>query len=177
MVQTTGYSGIRLYIADLDAYNNGRLKGEWVDLPLDEDELTRIVHKHSHNGQQDHAIHDYEAPFRVEEFSNPWEINEFAQALADVNEREDVIEIILRGMDSREDALRVLQNGAYRVWDQCDTMKDVASAVIDEGDQLDTMPEFLQQFFDYEEYGRYLAMEGTFFKGSPGSSVYVEVFN
>ena len=40
----------RVYIVDLEAYNNGEFKGEWVNLPMDEEELHEVIMRHTNNG-------------------------------------------------------------------------------------------------------------------------------
>lgn len=71
----TGYKGARkfmaggsmetprIYVADLEAYNSGRLVGEWVDLAdyNNADELMDVIqHILKKSGGEEYAIHDYE---------------------------------------------------------------------------------------------------------------------
>lgn len=49
----------RVWIADLAAYNDGRLVGEWVDA-TDPDALAAAVDKYGHHGRSDWAIFDHE---------------------------------------------------------------------------------------------------------------------
>jgi len=53
----------RIYVADLEAYNNGRLVGEWLDLSdyNDADELMDAIQDVlKKSGGEEYAIHDYE---------------------------------------------------------------------------------------------------------------------
>jgi hypothetical protein len=53
----------RIYVADLEAYNNGRLEGEWLDLAdyNDADELMDAIQDVlKKSGGEEYAIHDYE---------------------------------------------------------------------------------------------------------------------
>ena len=174
MMRTTGYDGIRIYIADLDAYNNGRLVGEWVDLPIDPEDLQRIVQKYSHHGQQDIAIHDHESPFRIGEYDDPAAINDLAEALGDLHEAPEVIEVVMQGVAGREDALRVLEQGEYTVWQECWTLADVARTQAEELESLKEVPEWVHDFIDYDRWGDHLDMEGTLLKGD---GFYVEVYS
>jgi len=59
--QTTGEKkmDLNIYIADLDAYNAGTLRGEWVDA-TDWEEIEETVKKISKDGEVEVMIHDYE---------------------------------------------------------------------------------------------------------------------
>lgn len=165
---------IRIYIADLAAYNDGELKGEWVTLPMDEEELTEIVHKYSGNGQHDYAIHDFEAPFKISEVDSPWKLNKLAEELESVNEKDDVIEAIMENWVNPEDAIQVLTSGDYRVYRNCNTMEDVAYEYIEETGLLRYVPDEIKRFFDYAAYGKEMADESTFLEGD---GFYVEIYN
>lgn len=68
---------MRIYVANLAKYNEGRLAGKWIDLPVDpadlQDEINSIL-----GTDEEFAIHDYEAPFRIEEYSSPFHVNQIA---------------------------------------------------------------------------------------------------
>ncbi|MGL5714580.1 MAG: antirestriction protein ArdA [Paraclostridium sp.] len=62
---------MQVYIADLEAYNSGYLKGEWIQLPTANEEIEAAILRQSKNGQSDFAIHDYELPFKIGEYTDP----------------------------------------------------------------------------------------------------------
>ncbi|MGL5438946.1 MAG: antirestriction protein ArdA [Filifactoraceae bacterium] len=70
---------MQIYIADLQAYNSGYLKGEWLQLPTEEEEIEKAILRQSKNGESDFAIHDYELPFKIGEYTNPVKINELCE--------------------------------------------------------------------------------------------------
>ena len=77
----------RIYVADLEAYNNGRLVGEWLDLSdyNDADELMDAIQDVlKKSGGEEYAIHDYEN-FPSNLYSEYMSRNDF-QALYDVME-------------------------------------------------------------------------------------------
>lgn len=77
----------RIYVADLEAYNNGRLVGEWLDLDdyNDADELMDAIQDVlKKSGGEEYAIHDYEN-FPSNLYSEYMSRNDF-QALYDVME-------------------------------------------------------------------------------------------
>lgn len=69
---------MKIYVANLAKYNNGRLIGKWISLPIDsndlQDEINSIL-----GTDEEFAIHDYEAPFRIKEYSNPFHVNQIAE--------------------------------------------------------------------------------------------------
>ena len=81
----------RIYIADLNAYNNGYLKGEWIELPTDKEEIEEVIKRHTNNGQTDFAIHDYELPFSIGEYDDPFKINELIELIEEKDLNETII--------------------------------------------------------------------------------------
>lgn len=59
----------RVYIADLESYNNGELEGIWIKLPMEYEELKEIIK------YNEYAIHDYELPFYISEYQNIYVLN------------------------------------------------------------------------------------------------------
>ena len=76
---------MQIYIADLDAYNNGYLKGEWIELPTENEEIENVIFRQSKSGQSDFAIHDYELPFEIGEYTDPFKINKLCETVKDLD--------------------------------------------------------------------------------------------
>ena len=47
---------MQIYIVDLEAYNSGYLKGEWIELPTENEDIQEVILRQSKNGQSDFAI-------------------------------------------------------------------------------------------------------------------------
>lgn len=178
--------GIRIYIADLAAYNAGKLVGEWVDLPADEDELEEIMDRLSHGGRQDIAIHDYEAPFRIEEFESITQLNEAMQELEDSHVDAEVV-------------MCVKEDGGYPDWSGA-IMAAEDAHVVDVSDRYGGRPsnpeeelghyyvdevygsveqlpdETIEMYFDYERFGRDWAMDIDEYE-EPEAQEYYEQFS
>jgi len=62
----------QLYVADLGAYNEGRLVGEWITINgLSADEILGAIGAVlAKSGGEEWAIHDYEIPFDISEHPN-----------------------------------------------------------------------------------------------------------
>lgn len=76
---------MKIYLADLNKYNEGYLVGKWIDLPCENTYLDSIINKLTNNGQTDYAIHDYELPFNISEYTDPYKINSLCEHLYNSN--------------------------------------------------------------------------------------------
>lgn len=117
---------MRIYVANLAKYNDGRLVGRWIDLPIDpsdlQDEINSIL-----GNDEEYAIHDYEAPFRVEEYSNPFRINQIAE-LDDV-----ALERFTYLVDQGYEWDYALDHYEDVTFYQGASLRDVADEMLDEG--------------------------------------------
>lgn len=75
---------------------------------------------------------------------------------------------------SDDEALNIVEDGNYSIYDDCYNMSDVVYQIVDECGYLNQMPENLRYYFDYEAFGRDLDIEGTFYY--VGNGRYIEVF-
>ncbi|MGE6227606.1 antirestriction protein ArdA [Paenibacillus chitinolyticus] len=176
---------IRIYVANLAAYNSGMLVGEWFDLPMDIDDLMDGIAEVC-GGRNEHgniryewAIHDYEAPFKVNEHDSVERINDWAELLDGANEDDSVIETILNNESDIEAGIGIVMNDEYRVYWDCEDMEDVAYAYIEETGLLSNIPDNIANYFDYEKFGRDMEIEGTFLRGRTDDYKYfhVEIIN
>jgi antirestriction protein len=133
----------RIYVADLEAYNNGRLVGEWLDLSdyNDADELMDAIQDVlKKSGGEEYAIHDYEN-FPSVLYSEYMSKNDF-QALYDVMEtakENDLPLAVVQGIVSQygEGAVDEFQ-GKY------DNAEDFAYQLVDDLG--------IESFIDFERY-------------------------
>lgn len=190
---------IKVYLANLGKYNEGELVGKWVTLPLSEEELEDVycdiklgyrdedgVYHHGYTeidnetGYEYHyeelAIHDYEAPFKIDEYDNIERLNELAERLEGLKnyQVEDVERLLETGEVDFEEALDSVEgNGReYCIWDDCNDMSDVAYAYYKETGMMDSIPDHLKNYIDWEGIGRDMEIEGSFYY--VGNSTYIE---
>lgn len=96
---------IKVYVSNLAKYNAGELNGQWTTLPVD-DVNKDILDKLDLGGDSKHGYHDewfisdYEAPFKISEYADLYQLNELAQSLLDNNI--DTIEDAYNYLDDRE---------------------------------------------------------------------------
>lgn len=101
---------VNVYVANLGKYNEGELVGEWISLPVTEDEMNEMFvrigvgeivdgeYKHGkteiENGMpycyEEYAIHDYETelPIEISEYSNLEKLNELAEKMEELDEHD-----------------------------------------------------------------------------------------
>ena len=99
------------------------------------------------------------------------EIAERVKALSAFEQ--DVLKVILEEHTSDVDeALQIVEYGDYTIWSG-NSMSDVAETMAEECGYLDSVPDNLRYYIDYEKWGRDLDIEGTFLEGN---GFFVEVF-
>lgn len=93
---------IKVFVSNLAKYNEGELNGQWTALPVDDvnvDILDKLdLGGNSEDGyNHDWFISDYEAPFKISEYTDLYQLNELAEALEDY----DAIEEVFNSLDSQ----------------------------------------------------------------------------
>lgn len=169
---------MKIYLTNLGKYNEGELLGEWVKLPVTEEELEAVFERIGINEEyEEYFITDYETDvdgLKIGEYDNLEELNELAETLENMSEEKlEVIGVMLEDGCEFDEAIEKTENGDYRIYYDCDDMSDVAYQVIEESGFLNNIPETVARYFDYEAYGRDLDIEGKFY--SVGDNM-IEIF-
>ena len=152
--------------------------GQWVDLPQSEDDLAEIIENVKREADcEEVMISDYEGDWSISEYDNIFELNERAEMLEDLREDErELVEVLIREHgDDLEEAIDRIQDGNYCTYCECYSMADVARKILWETGDIASIPEHLQEYFDYEAYGEMLDNNGYFYY--LGNGVYLEVWN
>lgn len=163
---------MKVYIANLGKYNEGELVGAWFTPPVDfEDVKERIGLNDSY---EEYAIHDYELPFDIDEYTPIEEINRLcalAEELEGTPIEEEMREIQHYFFGSFEEMVE--HKDDIICYPDCDDMADVARYLLEESGTLGEVPAHLQSYIDYESYGRDLELERNFLVTSHGVFEYV----
>lgn len=174
---------LRIYLTNLGKYNEGELIGEWLDLPCTDEELEEakerigISDEPDENGNyyEEWFITDYETDIHgliVGEYDNLDELNELAETLDDLDEYErEIVEAMISEGYSLEDAIDKKED--CMIYYNCEDMEDVAREYAEETGLLDSIPENLQSYFDFEAYGRDMSFEGHFIFTNKGNCVQI----
>lgn len=167
---------MRIYLTNLGKYNEGHLIGEWVDLPISNEELEKVLDRIGINEEyEEYFITDYETDFdgiEIGEYSNLEALNEMAETLEALDDDEkEVVNAIMSEGYGLEDALE--KKDDCMIYCDCSDMEDVAREYAEQTGLLDGIPENLQSYFDFEAYGRDMSYEGTFVFTNNGNCVQI----
>ena len=158
---------MRIYIADLAAYNNGYLVGDWIDLPSSDiwadvqkvlDQGTSIrVFEGVYDGvpSEEWAIHDYEAPFRIGEYDDLDSINKLAEEFDQMDDQ-DIKKVSYLVNYQGEDMIKAVQHcDDVEVYEDM-SYNDLAEHLVDE---TWNVPEHLENYIDYDKFAGELEMD------------------
>lgn len=161
-------SEIKIFVRSLGAYNEGRLNGAWFTLPISMDEIFNKIfkpHELDENGNPhgDWAIHDYEAPFEIQEHTDIKYLNEIAELFESMStediqiacslHREGVIWDLTEAKDAVDHVIR---------FHGCKNMSDIAYFIIQDRYGNSEEHKLFLRHFDYESYGDELETSGTY---------------
>ena len=172
---------MRIYITDLEAYNNGHLVGSWYQLPMNEDLLAESIEDVLREGRdtcgdshfhEEYFITDYECDYMsIDEYSNIDKLNEVAEAMEDINEdgvkainfliENNFVKDIFEAIESYEDSVRIYEDSS---------MEDIAYEYVNDCYNLDELAPIIANNIDYEKIGRDLEIEGSYYQ--VGSDIY-----
>jgi len=161
---------LRIFVNTWGNYNeNGADGGEWITLPMDEDELeAKLVELAEALEDEDpeYTIHDYEWTGKIElgkvdEMDNIVTWNERCQEAADLEEYE--LEEIAAAMEafgySFSEAMERQQRGCF-IFYSGQSLDDVAQEMAEEILQSNNVAEFASRYFDYDAFARDLGCDG-----------------
>ena len=152
---------IRIYVADLAAYNNGKLHGVWINACDDVDDIKAQINEMlaaSPEGfSAEYAIHDYEG-FSGYTFSEYEGIDAAHDIACFIAEYPDLGGELLNhfGGDLKEARTAAGENycGCYK------SLADYAQELTEETTQI---PESIAYYVDYERMGRDMDLAGDIF--------------
>ena len=126
------------------------------------------------NDYEEYAIHDFELPFSIDEYTSIEEINRLcslAEELEGTQIGDACWEIQKAFFTSFEEMMDNIDD--IHAYPDCNDMSDVAYELIDQG-LLGEIPANLINYIDYEAFGRDLELEGNFVVTSKGVFEYVQ---
>ena len=163
------------FITNLGKYNEGELVGEWVKFPTTAEELKEVF-KRIGIGQRDNFGQPYEEWFitdydcyvdglysKLGEYENLDELNYLASKLDEMSDSEYAQ--FQAGMEmgdhcgSLQEIINLTENlDCYEVYPHIEDYDDLGRYYIEELEVMQ-VPEHLQNYIDYEAYGRDVAMD------------------
>ena len=163
------------FITNLGKYNEGELVGEWVKFPTTAEEMKEVF-KRIGIGQRDDFGQPYEEWFitdydcyvdglysKLGEYENLDELNYLASKLDEMSESEYAQ--FQAGMEmgdhcgSLQEIINLTENlDCYEIYPHIEDYDDLGRYYIEELEVMQ-VPEHLQNYIDYEAYGRDVAMD------------------
>ncbi len=142
----------RIYVADLAEYNNGNLKGVWIDLPNDNlwNEVNKML-----GSNEEWAIHDYELPFSISEYEDLDKLNDLATQYEQLEDQDikKINYLINYNGASFEEAIENYED--VELYEDM-TMLQLAEMFIDETWEV---PEHLVNYIDADKFAYDLSMD------------------
>ena len=175
------------FITNLGKYNEGELIGKWIEFPISDDELQQVLKEigccyTDENGKRHNIMYEEffftdwnnDITFDFGEYPSISEVNDIAERVEALAAYElEILKIILENHTSDvNEALDIVEYGDYTTWSG-NTMADVAECIADECGYLDSVPDKMRYYIDYEKWGRDLDINGTFLEGD---GFFVEIF-
>lgn len=151
---------IRIYVADLAAYNNGKLHGVWIDACDELDDIQEQINTMLKNSPEDfaeeYAIHDYEgfSGYRLGQYEGIEPIHEIA---CFIDENLELGAELLNHFSDIDEAKKSIEEnycGCYRA------LADYAQQLSEETTEI---PSHLEIYIDYERMGHDMEISGDIF--------------
>jgi len=152
---------IRIYVADLAAYNNGKLHGVWINATDNLDDIQEQVNQmlaESPEGfAEEYAIHDYEGfeGYSLSEYEGLKTAHEIA---CFIEECPDFGGELLNNFGGNLEEARTAAEENY-----CGCYKSLADFAEDLTEETSQIPENLAYYIDYERMGRDMELSGDIF--------------
>lgn len=151
----------RIYVACLASYNAGKLHGKWIDANQEPDdireEIAEMLKASPIAGAEEYAIHDSEGLGSISEHEG---IDDVAELAALVDEHGDIFIGVYENFGDLEQAKTAMEEN----YEGCHkNLEEFAYELLEQDGSLNSMPENLRNYFDYEAYGRDLEMGGDVF--------------
>lgn len=152
---------IRIYVADLAAYNNGKLHGVWInaldDLDEMQEQINGMLKDSPEEDAEEYAIHDYEGfdGYGLNEYEGMESTHEIA-CFIDGNQ-ETGGELLNHFGGDLEDAKKAIEenyNGCYS------SLADYAEELTESTTEI---PQHLAYYIDYEKMGREMELSGDIY--------------
>lgn len=162
-----------IYIINLAAYTAGRDVGKWIYLPVEEDELREEINEilqawnDGFSPSEEWAILDYELPFKIDVYDNPFKINEYVERIAKLKIKPEIVKPIVDHFGDIEQVLEILEGNVY-IFHHAESMADVAEEYYSEVCDLEVLPSEVRNNINWGSVGEAMESAGTFIKVENG---------
>lgn len=107
---------IRIYLSNLAKYIEGNENGKWLQLPMESEKLHKVFDAII-GKDEEWIILDSDAPFFISEYDDIFEVNNLLENFNESGIDDTTVKLICRVSDTKEEAMKKLENGCYTVID------------------------------------------------------------
>ena len=152
---------IKIYVGTYAKYASGSIAGEWLALPMDDDNLAEALKRIAGNeASPEYMIQAYQADFRIDEACDIKTLNAAARGLVELDEEQR--EIFIAELEQGEDffeALDIAESGD-KMAIFADTEQELAEIEVENSGGIENLSrEILERYFDFSAFGRDLAIQ------------------
>lgn len=177
-------TNIRIWLGHLGAYNAGFLIGSHVDLPKSDEEMNEIYDalmsraaRHGEYGDE-FEVMDLEVNIHgvYKDLSRLGlrELNELAERLEEMKDYEiETLSYVMQVVDNVPEAIEAIDSGRHLILSNVENLEDLGRRHVEEFNSLE-IPEALENYIDYETYGRELDLSGWTVLHESQVAVFVE---
>jgi hypothetical protein len=152
-----------VFLTDLTLYNQGKLVGKWLTLPMSKEYLEKEV-KEVLSDNEEYFISDYSAKYgmRVHPFADVYELNELMHKFQEIETLHDrrVIIAAFRYFSELEDVINCLKDNNYSMLDYVENTYDLGHAIVKQELFHLEISEELKGYIDYETIGEEFESSG-----------------
>lgn len=105
---------VKIYLANLASYVEGRENGRWLQLPMQQDKL-QAVYNSIVGENQEHIILDYTSPFDISEYENIFDLNNSLESLSECGLDDNTLEAIFKFNPDFEEVTTAIENGDFDI--------------------------------------------------------------
>ena len=155
-------SALSVYIANLGEYNNGKLVGDWISLPIEEDDFKDFLK--TIGNPEEIAIHDYENNLgldglKIGKYMSIKELNELGERIENIDTcNVDALNALYEALGDFEETLACLELENYIFYGNM-TMEEVAREYIEECYDI---PAGLENYIDYTALARDMSYDNYY---------------
>lgn len=176
---------LNIYLTNLGKYNEGELIGEWVSLPIGEEELNEVLDRIGISEEPDENGNYYEECF-ITDFENDFGYSVYEyESIEELNEIAKDFESRLSAGATADIVKALIEEGGYSIWEalnaaddciihaDCWDLAGVAEKFYYETGLINDVPEELRTYIDWEAVGRDMDLNGELYYMGCGD--YLEV--
>lgn len=161
-------ANLSVYVANLEEYVNGKLVGDWISLPIKENDWKNFLK--TIGNPEEITIHDFEdnlelKGLKIGEYMSIEELNELCERIEGIDLCEvDTFNALYEALGDFEEALECFEVDNYVFYSNM-TMEEVAREHIEDCYDI---PSYLENYIDYKAFARDMDCEGFYYNTAYG---------